>query len=248
MINNIVNSKFFAGLTATVAFTGVMANAGVANAQSVTFTDTFELAPTDITDALLSIEKFDDQDGRFDLLGVTVGFDGQIVGNASVESLDAQAQTLTFSLSGLLKLLEPTDSLNNPLFEETVSASDSFDATAFDGSVDFGGTSGQAFSGLTATLSGENFYDDQGILDFFTGDGDVNFLFSANTNSNVTGAANIASIISTQAGAGVRVTYEYEEFTGDVKSEKVPEPSAILGLGLFAGAGILSKKKLTKKA
>lgn len=32
MINSLINSKFFAGLTATVAFTGVMANAGIANA------------------------------------------------------------------------------------------------------------------------------------------------------------------------------------------------------------------------
>ncbi|NEO52773.1 MAG: PEP-CTERM sorting domain-containing protein [Okeania sp. SIO3B5] len=32
MINNLINSKFFAGLTATVAFTGVMTNASIANA------------------------------------------------------------------------------------------------------------------------------------------------------------------------------------------------------------------------
>ncbi|WP_094674446.1 choice-of-anchor E domain-containing protein [Hydrocoleum sp. CS-953] len=245
MINNIVNSKFFAGLTATVAFTGVIANAGVANAQTLTFTDTFDLAPTDITDALLSIEKFDGSLGT--LKNVTVGFDGQIVGNALVESLDAQAQTLTFTLGGTLSLLGD-DILNNPLFEETLSASDSFLATAHDLRIDFGGTSGQSFNGLTATLNGERYYNDQAVLDFFTGVGNAEFLFSANTNSNVTGAANIASIISTQAGASVTVTYQYEEFGGDVLSESVPEPSSILGLGLFAGAGILSKKKLSKKA
>ncbi|NET45995.1 PEP-CTERM sorting domain-containing protein [Okeania sp. SIO2B3] len=35
MINSLINSKFFAGLTATVAFTGVMLNAGVANAAAL---------------------------------------------------------------------------------------------------------------------------------------------------------------------------------------------------------------------
>ena len=246
MIDNIVNSKFFAGLTAAVAVTGVMANAGVANAQTLTFTDTFDLAdPFDITDALLSIEKFDGSLGT--LKNVTIGFDGQIVGNAQVESLDAQAQTLTFTLGGTLKLLGD-DVLDNPLFEETVSASDSFLATAFDGNINFGGTSGQSFTGLTATQSGQNFYDDQDVLDFFTGVGNAEFLFSAETNSNVTGAANIASIISTQAGASVTVKYEYEDFGGDFDSESTPEPSVMLGLGLFAGAGILSKKKLAKKA
>ncbi len=240
-----INSKFLAGLTATVAFTGVMANVGIANALTKIYTDTVDLAPTDITDALLSLEKFDGSLGT--LQSVTVGFDGQIVGDAKVESLDAQAQTLTFSLEGILQLLESTDSLNNPLFEETASASDSFDATADDGNTDFGGTSGSTFEGLIASLSGENFYNDQAVLDFFTGDDNVQFLFSASTDSEVTGAANIASIISTEAGASVTVTYEYS-LEDEVPSERVPEPSSILALGLFACAGILSKKKSANKA
>ncbi len=241
MINNIINSKFFAGLTATVAFTGVIANASVANAliKTQTFTDTFELAPTDITDAVLSLEKFDGSLGT--LKNVTISFDGQIVGDAEVESRDAQAQTLTFNLGGLLTLLgDPI--LQNPLFEEQVGASDSFEATAFDGSIDFAGTSGQSFDGLIANVAGERSYIEQDVLDFFTGAGDAEFLFSANTNSNVTGAANIVSSISTQAGASILVKYEYEE------PERVPEPSAILALGLFAGAGILSKKKAANNA
>lgn len=245
MINSLINSKFFAGLTATVAFTGVIANAGTANALTKTYTDTFELAPTDITDALLSVQKFDGNLGK--LKNVTIGFDGQIVGDALVESLDAQAQTLTFNLGGTLTLLGD-DILNNPLFEETVSASDSFEATAFDGVTDFGGTSGQSFQGLTATLSGQNFYDDQNVLDFFTGTENLEFLFSANTNSSVTGAANLLAGITTQAGASVTVTYHYEDFDGGVLPERVPEPSAILGLGLFAGVGFLSKKKASNKA
>jgi len=250
MINNIIDSKFFAGLAATVAFTGVMANASVANAQALTFTDTFDLAPTDLENEILSIQKFDDQGGRFELLGVTISFDGQIVGDALVESRDAQAQTLTFTLGGTLELLgDPI--LNNPLFRETVSASDSFEATAFDGVIDFSGTSGQSFNGLTATLEGERFYDEQDVLDFFTGVGNAEFLFSAFTNSNVTGAANIFAGITTQAGASVTVAYEYEDLGGGGNNgdgRRVPEPSAILGLGLFAGAGILSKKKSANQA
>ncbi|NEO52772.1 MAG: PEP-CTERM sorting domain-containing protein [Okeania sp. SIO3B5] len=245
MINSLINSKFFAGLTATVAFTGVMTNAGIANALVKTYTDTFELAPTDITDALLSVQKFDGNLGE--LQSVTIGFDGQIVGDALVESLDAQAQTLTFTLGGTLTLLGD-EILNNPLFEEAVSASASFEATAFDGVMDFSGTSGKSFEGLIATLSGENLYDDQAVLDFFTGAENVEFLFSASTDSKVTGAANIFAGITTQAGASVSVTYAYEVIDGDVLSERVPEPSAILGLGLFAGAGFLSKRKVSSKA
>ncbi|NEQ76081.1 MAG: choice-of-anchor E domain-containing protein [Okeania sp. SIO2C9] len=218
-----------------------MTNASIANALVKTYTDVFELAPTDITEVILSVQKFDSSLGE--LQNVTIGFDGQIVGDALVESLDAEAQTLTFNLSGGLELLESTDTLPNPLFlEETVNASDSFDATAHDRNIDFAGTSGQVFSGLTGTFTGENIYDDQIALNFFTGPGNVEFLFSASTDATVTGAANIASIISTQAGASVTVTYEFEA------AEDIPEPSAILGLGLFAGAGFLSKMKGTNKA
>ncbi|MGK7919817.1 MAG: PEP-CTERM sorting domain-containing protein [Trichodesmium sp.] len=242
MINNIVNSKFFAGLTATVAFTGVIANAGIANAliKTQTYTDTFDLATTDITDALLSIQKFDGSLGT--LKNVTVGFDGQIVGDAKVESTDAEAQTLTFDLSGLLTLVESNNILDNPLFELEAKASDSFDASPDDGVLDFGGTSGKSFDGLIAAVSGEVDYTEQDILDFFTGNGDVEFLFSAETKSEVTGTANLFTGTTTQAAASVTVKYFYE------KPERVPEPSTILGLGLFAGAGILSKKKLAKKA
>ncbi|MGD1806635.1 choice-of-anchor E domain-containing protein [Dapis sp. BLCC M126] len=239
-----IRSKFFAGLTATVAFTGVMANAGVANAliKTQTFTDNVDLSPTDITDALLSLQKFDGSLGE--LQSVTVGFGGQIIGDAQVESLDAQAQTITFSLGGTLELVESSDTLDNPTFEEVVGASDSFDATAFDGNINFGGTSGKSFQGLTATLDGENIYDDQAVLDFFTGaGGTVDFLFSTFTNSQVTGAANIASIISTQSGANVSVTYAYLDEVPVTPPASTPEPATILGLGLFAGAGILSKKK-----
>ncbi|NES03241.1 MAG: PEP-CTERM sorting domain-containing protein [Okeania sp. SIO2F4] len=250
MIDNIVNSKFFAGLTATVAFTGVMANAGVASAliKTQVYTDTFGLETTDIKDAVLSLEKFDGSLGT--LKSVNIGFGGEIVGDAQVESLDAAAKTLTFDLLGFLDLKNNELSELGTLFDQLTTASDSFDASAFDGVEDYTGTSGSSFEGLTAEVMGEESFTDQTVLDYFTGAGDkANFLFSATTFSTVKGAANIASVIGTKAGASVTVTYEYEEFFGgDVKPERVPEPSSILGLGLFAGAGILSKKKLANKA
>ena len=236
-----MDSKFLAGLTATVAFTGLMAHAGAANALVKTYTTTFDLAPTDIENELLSVQKFDGSLGILE--SVTIGFEAEIVGNALVESLDAQAQDLTFNLLGDLTLVEATDSLDNPLFAASVEASDSFSATAFDGAIDFGGTSGQGFNGLTDGFSGQEIYSDQAILDFFTGPGNVDFLFSADTTSNVTGAANIASIISTQAGASVTVSYKYAE----VVTKDVPEPSALLGLGLVTGVGLLATKKYRER-
>ncbi len=246
-----IDSKFFAGLTATVAFTGIITTASIANANTnystKTYTDTYGLETTDIENALLEIKQFDGSLGT--LQNVTITFDGRIVGEGEIESVDAQAQTIIYTLSGNLQLDGP-DFLDNPLFDQDVSVSNSFDATAYDGSRDYAGTSGLRFAGLTARAEGENSYYDQLTLDNFTGDGDLEFLFSASTESSVTGAANISSFIFTQAGATVSVTYEYDDLGGGVLSEteRVPEPSTLLALGLFGGAAFFSKRKATNKA
>ncbi|MDY7008727.1 MAG: PEP-CTERM sorting domain-containing protein [Cyanobacteriota bacterium] len=61
MINNLINSKLFAGLAATVAFTGVMVNAGIANAAALI--GEFQLS------SLGSAELTQDSLTFFDLLG-----------------------------------------------------------------------------------------------------------------------------------------------------------------------------------
>ncbi|WP_413167048.1 choice-of-anchor E domain-containing protein [Capilliphycus salinus ALCB114379] len=235
MINQFINPKLIAGLTTVSTLTGLMLTDGAANAATMTksYTDSFGLATTDIEDAMLSVQKFDSSLGI--LKSVKVTFDGQIVGNAKVENLDAKDQTLTFDLSGNLQLMGP-DALGT-LFDKTANKADSLDASAYDGTFDFAGTSGGMFTGLTASASGEKTYTDQSILSAFMGDGNIDFLFSAFTNSKVTGSANIVSQINTQGGAMVSVVYEYE------KAQEIPEPSVMLGLGLVAGAGWLSRKK-----
>lgn len=209
------------------------------NAATISKTDIFELSPTEITDGLLSIEKFDPSFGK--LNSVTVAFEGQIIGDAQVESLDAQPQTLTFLLSGNLSLVESTNTLINPLFEESISASDSFDATAFDGNINFTGTSATSLNGLTATFLGENFYDTPDVLNFFTGSDNAEFLFSASSNSDFTGSANIASIMSTEAGSSITVTYDFTE-----ASVSTSEPRTLLGLLAFGGVGLLNFRNKIK--
>jgi|GEM_PF-3752017 len=116
MTNSFINPKLIAGLTTVTTLTGLIATAGVANAAMMTksYSDTFGLATTDIEDALLSVQKFDVSLGT--LKSVKVNFDGQIVGNANVENLDAKDQTLTFDLSGNLQL---GSEILGTLFDET---------------------------------------------------------------------------------------------------------------------------------
>ncbi len=82
-------------------------------------------------------------------------------------------------------------------------------------------------------------------------------IFESASGDQSDGAGNItlqfndtsASAIEDRLEAGETLT---AQFSGALFStserERVPEPSAILGLGLFAGAGILSKNKLANKA
>ncbi len=236
MMNKLINSTLIASLTTVGTLAGLMGTAGVANAAIMTrtFSDTFGLATTDIRNQLLSVQQFDASWGT--LKSVQVNFDGQLVGNALFENMDAKDQTITFDLSGNLQLVGP-DFLESPLFNQTVSQADSLNATAFDGTIDFGGTSGGSFTGLTALASGQKTYTDQSILNAFMGNGTIDFLFSALGNSRVTGSGNLISQINTQGGAMISVVYEYE------RTREIPEPSVLFGLGLVAGAGWLSRQK-----
>ncbi|NJK99574.1 MAG: PEP-CTERM sorting domain-containing protein [Spirulinaceae cyanobacterium RM2_2_10] len=232
-----MNSRLFAGFTTAAAMTSALVLAGTAQAATISFSDSLALSTTDIIDEVLSVQQFDSSLGT--LTQVTLAFTGLVQGDARIESLDSQATTVTFNVGGSLTLLDGSDTLPNPLFDVEVTSADSADVSAFDGVIDFAGTSGASFMGLEASTDGEQVYTDAALLSFFTGNGDLSFLFSAIANSQVTGAGNIASQISTLASAGITVTYEYDE----IITESVPEPSTLLGLGAVLAAGAMTLRK-----
>jgi len=232
-----MNMRLLAGFTTAAAIASVFALAGTAEAATISFSDSFGLETTDIVDEILSVQKFDASLGT--LTKVTLAFAGEIIGDANLESLDSQATTLTFELGGSLLLLDGTSTLPNPIFDVAVSESDFATVSAFDGVIDFAGTSGASFMGLTASTSGSEEYTAAELLSFFTGTGDVSFLFSAFADSRVTGAGNITSQIATRAGSNLTVTYHYDK----AETESGPEPSALLGLGAVLSAGYLTYRK-----
>ncbi len=232
-----MNTRLLVGLTSAAMMTSTLALAGAAEAATISFSDSFGLESTNVIDALLSVQKFDASLGT--LTKVSLAFNGLIQGDAKIESLDSQAANVTFNLGGSLTLLDGTNTLPNPIFDVAVSASDSKAVSAFDGLIDFAGTSGASFDGLVASTSGTEVYTDSTLLSFFTGSGPLDFLFTALASSQVTGAGNIISQITTKAGAGITVTYHYDP----AETESVPEPSVLLGLGTVLGAGLLTLRK-----
>ncbi len=79
-----MTTKLFNTLAAATTLVGIIATSGAANAASLSYTSSLDYDLTDIIDSPLSIQKFDSSLGT--LKGVTIGFTGDILGNAGFEN------------------------------------------------------------------------------------------------------------------------------------------------------------------
>ncbi|MEH2196466.1 MAG: choice-of-anchor E domain-containing protein [Nostoc sp.] len=226
-----MTTKLLNTLAAATTLAGIVATSGAANAASLSYSSFSNYDLTDIIDSPLSVQKFDSSLGT--LQGVTIGFTGDILGNAGFENTGKSVNPVTVTLASEISL-----QLNNQsLFALNPKDTFSYQVAKFDGNIDFSGTSGKTLSNLTATQSGTQSFTDTQFLQSFIGNDNIDFLFSALATSQVKGPGNIASYVQTLAKAGITVTYDYDE----VKS--VPEPSATLGVALIAGLCLLSQGK-----
>jgi hypothetical protein len=211
--------------------------AGFSNAAVVSFSDTVDLQTTNFADTA-ELARFDTMGGTRVLESVTFTIDGSISGSVEVESRDAEEAVIVTTLEAELSLI---DALGNVLVVTIPSISETFTATAYDGSLDFGGTSGQSYLDLFATQSGEETYTDAATLAFFSGAGNAEFVFDAMATSSATGAGNITSAINTNASGLVTVSYTYTDVTPNPVS--APTHVALLGLGLLTFAGFRKSRK-----
>lgn len=226
-----MTTKLFNTLAAATTLAGIVATSGVANAASLSYDSSTNYDVTNIIDAPLSVQQFNSSLGT--LKGVTIGFAGDILGNAEFENRSQTPTPVTVTLASKLSL-----QLNNQsLFMLNPNKSYEYQVAQYDGKTDFGGTSGNTVSDLTATQSDTQSFTNTQFLQSFIGNGNIDFLFSALSNSVVTGSGNMRSGVETLAKAGIKVTYDYDEF------KSVPEPSATLGFGLIAGLCLLSQRK-----
>ena len=225
-------------LVSALSLAAVLSPFSTGHAATITFSDSTALQATKWTDSLV-FGKFDTNFGtltsiQFDLNGLVQG-----IGNA--ESLDGAASNVTLSLSSLLSLTRPDNTtllITNPVFSQN------FAFSAFDGRIDFGGTSG----GSTGTVSNSssNFFVSTSTNDFALfsalGGGNIRLGLFANGASSGTGAGNLITQILTSAAGNVSVTYNY------TPTAEVPEPASIAlilgGLGLIGAA----RRRKSKRA
>ncbi|NES73690.1 MAG: hypothetical protein F6K24_55130, partial [Okeania sp. SIO2D1] len=212
MINSLINSKFFTGLAATATFAGVIASAGIANAAALTG----ELQLAGLGTVLISEEE--------------LSF------NPNPTNLFLSPITATGSFNQFAGI---TTTINGPVELDTL-----LDPDPDNPFIDFGG--GNTFGLQKASIgeviqSGANAaLDIQLYGTFFSAEGD-----QSQGAGNITLQFNDeASVIKQQLEDGDTLIAQFsgavfsdDASGGGILSEDVPEPSAILGLGLFAGAG-----------
>jgi hypothetical protein len=203
-----------------IALLAVLAAAGTASAAEVCYDGSFALTRTNWSDSLV-IPKFDSALGT--LLSVRWTVSGNIEGAAAFESLDASDTIIMTSLSATISLTRPDAS---PLQVIIPVAMNMDLASQFDGTIDFGGTSGKSYPALSASDSGNSSTNAAADLLLFTAGflGETIALpVTAVGSSTASGAGNLITQFATFAGASVEVCYTYEP---------IPAPGALAVLGL----------------
>lgn len=202
----------------------LFAATSMAQAASVSFTS--NTAPLDFTDwdFSLSLQKFNPALGT--LNNITITLYGETDGNIRVESTDAAPSTITARLSSMLTLTRPD---LTTLVVTSPFAPVRFNASAYDGNLDWTGASGQTWLNLTASAS--SFVSTSSAADkrLFSGPGFVLTPLHAAGLTAASGSGNLAFDNDTLATAYATVTYNYAP---------VPEPASwalmIGGLALLA--------------
>ena len=219
----------------TTLLAGIALAAG-AQAATVTFADSFGLATTNWTH-LLSAQLFNPAQGT--LNSATFNFTDDIQQTLKAENVGASPSSITATPGASFLFRQGATNL---LTTNLTAASANFQATAFDGIIDFGGTSGHNFG--TFVTSGTSTYVPTGAaLTALIGTGTLGSLGygvdAAGTATIVTvGNGNLVNSFSTLARYNLTLVYDYTP-----RAITVPEPGSMALFGAaLAGLGFMRRK------
>ncbi len=207
---------------ATAALCGV---AAAASGATITHTGTISTATTN-WNAPISLPLFDPSLGTLNSVSWNLG--GNVSGSAKFESLDAGATTVNLNLAATLTLFAP----DNSVLQVTIpSVNTAVNASAHDGTIDFGGTSGATYTGLSGSATAGSSSSVPAFLALFTGVGLTSINATGVGSSSGTGGGNLITQFATSAGANFEIVYDYTP---------VPTPGAI---AVFGAAGLLAARR-----
>lgn len=193
------------------------------SADTIMFSDSVALQPTNFNSSV-SVPKFNP--GLGTLTKVIFELSGHVEGQARFESLDAGPTTISMQLAAQINLQRPDLS---SLVVALPLAMTMDNATAYDGTMDFGGTSGKTYPALAGNDLEMSMTTAPLDLALFTGVGNIMLPVMATGASSGSGAGNLLLQFNTSASSEVTVTYEYTV---------IPEPATAMlvslgALGLF---------------
>ncbi len=159
----------------------------------------------------VQVPRFDPSLGTLNLVDVCVS--GQTFGSYGVETLDPGPSVVTVQFSAEVALARPDLSII-----ATAAATLNFQhsLSAFDGTLDFGGTSGVSQSGLYALTTTQLNLTSATDLALFTGassnPGSIVMRISGLGVSTATGGGGIITLFQTQAAGLVSICYDFTPF------------------------------------
>jgi len=208
-----------------------------ATAATLTQTRQVPLRTTGFTDtSSLTFEKFNVE--GFQLDSVDFQFSVHIEGGVRLENQSTLPRTIAMSIGAILSLRTPENEL---LLSLSPRDERSVDLGAFDGTVDFAGSSGVTLTNLSGDRSGSmSFVRQEGsdVLAQFRGPGNFSRLLSSVSDSGDSGGGALTSIFNAMASAQVTVTYTFTQVEPP-EPETVPEPSSLALLGIGGGLTLL---------
>jgi hypothetical protein len=149
------------------------------------------------------VARFDPAKGTLD--SVELILRAAITSTIKAESLDTGPQEINAEVGGTISIHAP----GRDLSAAPVANAGTFQATAYDGVTDFGGSSGTDFGSATATGAASALIADTAALDPWSGDGGVAVSASASASSRTSGSGNVLTEIHTVASAELEVVYRY---------------------------------------
>lgn len=208
-----------------------------AAAETFTGYQTVTLGPTatDWGPTPLTFNQFNPTLGTLD--EVDWIFQGEVTGTSSVENLDG-IRSIQLDLGATLNLYSGLSILASV----TPIANNTFNAAPFDGTIDFGGTSGATYSNLSATLSANGTLL-SGLAPYI-GAGTFNtWKASAAGASVANGGGNFVSEFQTNGTTTAEVRYGYDQ--ANPPSGPTPElaPGALMLLSLVGVIGFRRRRK-----